>query len=76
MFSKLSASLRQSWEKLPLAWRVHVVSAVNTFVSTFLTEILAMIATSTDLSISRMAIIGALNVAIRAAIKTGSPVQK
>lgn len=76
MFNKLSASIKQAWERLPLSWRVHVVSAVNTFASTFLTEILAMVATSTDLSLSRMALIGALNVAIRAAIKTSSPVQK
>ena len=76
MFSKISASFKRSWEDLPESWRVHVVSAVHTFISTFLTEILAMVATSTDLSFSRMAIIGALNVAIRAAIKTGSPIQK
>lgn len=76
MFSKISASLKRSWEGLPASWRGHIVSAIHTFVSTFLTEILAMVATSTDLSLSRMAIIGALNVAIRAAIKTSSPIQK
>lgn len=76
MFSKLSASIKRAWNGLPDSWRAHIVSGTQTFVSTFATEILAMIATSTDLSVSRMALIGALNVAIRAVIKTSVPVQK
>lgn len=68
--------IRQTWEKLPVSYRAHIVSAVHTFVSTFATEVLAMIATSSDLSISRMALIGALNVAIRAVIKSSAPMQK
>lgn len=76
MFKKLSDSILSAWNKLPVTWRTHIVSAVNTFVSTFATELLAMIATTTNLSISRMALIGALNVAVRAVVKSGSPIQK
>lgn len=76
MFNKFSASFKRAWAGLPESWRVHIVSGARTFVSTFLTEILAMIATSTNLSLSRMALIGALNVAVRAAIKSGAPIQK
>jgi hypothetical protein len=53
------------WLQLPQTWRIHLVSAFNTFVSAFVTEILWLLSTSTDFSITRTALFGALSVAVR-----------
>lgn len=64
--------INNAWAGLPEPWRHHIVSAVHTFVSTFITELMAMLVTTTDFSVSRFMLIAAMNAAIRAVVKSST----
>ena len=60
--------IRQAWLGLPESWRTHAASMFNTFVSTFVTELGYMAMTSSDFTLSRFVVFGALNAAVRATL--------